>query len=266
VTRLLAILAFANKDFKVARSYRVGFFTGIFGAFWGLVGLRIVSKLVSGGIFAGPSNRYFSFVVIGVLMVFILEPTAISGSVAVRQDQVQGTLEYLGTLAVPRLVLGVCWSAYAFIQSFIFACIIFGLTFLLGFRVTHVDIGIVIPTILLTLVIFFAFGVAGTAIVLAFQQGGALIVGFTALLALVSGVLYPVAELPGWMQPIVHLSPLTYTLELLRSALLANQPHTSYTEDLLVLVAFAVVLLPISGVLLEMAFRYSQRRGTLSTF
>ncbi len=266
MSRLRAIMAFANKDFKVARSYRLGFFLGIFGAFWGLIGLRVVSKLVSGGIFAGPSNRYFSFVVIGVLMVFILEPTAVSGSVAVRQDQVQGTLEYLGTLPVPRLVLGLCWSAFAFLQSCVSAAVILGLTFLLGFRVTHVDVGVVVATILLTLVIFFAFGVAGTALVLAFQQGGALIVGFTALLALVSGVLYPVVELPGWVQPLVHLSPLTYTLELLRSALLANQPPTSTAEDLLILVGFAVVLLPLSGVLLELGFRHSQRRGTLATF
>jgi ABC-type polysaccharide/polyol phosphate export permease len=132
--------------------------------------------------------------------------------------------------------------------------------------VTHVDVAVVIATIALTLVIFFAFGMIGTAIVLAFQQGGALIIGFTALLALVSGVLYPVAELPGWVQPLVHLSPLTYTLELLRSALLANQPPTSYTQDLLILLAFAVILLPLSGILLETGFRYSQRRATLSTF
>jgi ABC-2 type transport system permease protein len=265
-TRVRAVMAFANKDFKVARSYRLGFATGIFGAFWGLVGLRIVSKLVTGGIFAGASTSYFNFVVIGVLLVFILEPTATAGSLAVRQEQVQGTLEYVASLPVPRMVLGLCWSTYAFVQSFVFACIICGLTFLLGFRVSHVDVAAIFATLVLTMVIFFAFGIMGTGLVLAFQQGGSLVVAFTALLTLLSGTLYPVSELPHWVQPLVHLSPLTYSLELLRSSLLANQPPTSYTGDLLALLAFAALLLPLSGIVLELAFRHAQRRGTLSTF
>lgn len=265
-TRLRAVMAFTNKDFKVARSYRLGFATGIFGAFWGLVGLRVVSKLVNGGIFSGESTAYFNFVVIGVLLVFILEPTATAGATAVRQDQVQGTLEYLASLPVPRVLLGLCWCSYACLQAFLFACLICGLTFILGFRVSHVDIPVIFATLVLTIIVFLAIGIMGTALVLALQQGGSVVVAFTALLTLLSGTLYPISELPQWVQPLVHLSPLTYSLEALRSALLSNQAPTSYTRDLLALVAFAVILLPLSGSLLEMAFRFAQRRGSLSTF
>jgi ABC-2 type transport system permease protein len=265
-TRFRAVLAFTNKDFKVARSYRLAFFTGLFGAFWGLVGLRVISKLVHGGMFSGPSTAYFNFVVIGVLLVFILEPTAAAGSAAVRQDQVQGTLEYLATLPVPRVLLGLCWCSYAALQAFIFACFICGITFLLGFRVSHVDVPVVFATLVLTIIVFLAIGIAGTALVLALQQGTTIVVAVTALLTFLSGTLYPVSELPQWVQPLVHLSPLTYSLEALRAALLSNQVPTSYAQDLLVLLGFAVVLLPLSAILLEMAFRFAQRRGSLSTF
>jgi ABC-2 type transport system permease protein len=225
-----------------------------------------VSKLVNGGVFAGSTVAYFRFVVVGVVLVFILEPTAVAGGGNVRSDQTQGTLEYLATMPIPRLVLGLCWSAYTFVQSVILAMAVVGFTFFLGFRVTHVNWVVAITTVLLTLVICLAFGIFGTAIVLALQQGGQIIGALVAFLTLISGTLFPTSELPSWIQPVVHLSPFTYTLEALRSSLLADQPHTSYSIDLIVLVGFAVVLLPASGWALDQGLRFAQRRGSLSTF
>jgi ABC-2 type transport system permease protein len=266
MSQLRTVLSFMNKDFKTARSYRIGFVTGLFGAFWGLLGLRVVSKLVNGGPFAGSSVAYFNFVVIGVAIVFILEPTAIAGGGNVRSDQTQGTLEYLVTMPVPRLVLGLCWSAYAFVQSVILAMVVLAFTVVLGFRVSHVDWLVAIPTVLLTLVICLAIGIFGTAIVLALQQGQQLTGALVAFLTLISGTLFPTSELPSWIQPLVHLSPFTYTMQALRSSLLSNQPHTSFSVDLIVLLGFAVVLVPASGWALERALQYARRRGSLSTF
>jgi len=38
-----------------------------------------------------------------------------------------------------------------------------------------------------------------------------------------SGALYPAGELPGWMQPLVRLNPLTYGVDLMRQTLLHNE-------------------------------------------
>jgi ABC-2 type transport system permease protein len=40
-----------------------------------------------------------------------------------------------------------------------------------------------------------------------------------------SGALYPASELPGWMQPLVRLNPLTYGVDLMRQTLLHNERH-----------------------------------------
>lgn len=266
MTGLAAIGAFIAKDFRTALSYRVGFFLGLFGAFFGLVVTRIVSKLVTGGQFAGSQTAYFKFTVVGLVLAAILEPTAVAGSAAVRQDQVQGTLEYLATLPVSRVVLGISWSAYSVIQSMITACLILAVTIPLGFRVSHVTLWVVVPTLILTLTIFMAIGNFGTAIVLAFQQGGQIVAAGVTALMIMSGMLFPVDQLPRPIAALTRLSPLTYALQALRSALLSGQPHTSYGVDLLVLVAFAVVLVPLSAGLLELAFRHAQRRATFSTF
>jgi ABC-2 type transport system permease protein len=266
MTVLRIVLATAQKDFRTAISYRVGFIGSIVSAFWGLIAFRFISKLVNTGQFSGDSVSYFRYTVIGILFVSILEPSAVGTSLSARNEQVQGTLEYLASQPVRRLYLGLSWTAYGFIQSLVVAIAVLLLTIPLGFRVSHVNLPAVIADIILSVIIFAAIGSLGAGIVIVFQQGMAVIAGLLGVLATISGTLFPITELPPWLQAIAHLSPLTYALEALRASLLSNQPSTSVTKDLLILLGFAIVLVPLSAFGLERAFRVAQRRGTLSTF
>ncbi len=264
VVRIVA--ATAQKDFRTAVSYRVGFATSVIAAFWGLFAFRFVSKLVDSGQFSGDSASYFRYTVVGLLFVSILEPTAIGTSVSARNEQVQGTLEYMASQPVRRIYLGLSWSAYGLVQSLAVALVVLLLTIPIGFSASHVDAPVIIAVVVLTIAIFAAVGNFGAAVVIVIQQGVPLVAGVLSIIGVISGTLFPVSEFPPWLQVVAHLSPLTYALEALRSALLSNQPSTSYLSDLLILLAFAIVLLPISAWALEQAFRAAQRRGTLSTF
>jgi ABC-2 type transport system permease protein len=260
------IAATAQKDFRTAISYRIGFITSIVAAFWGLFAFRFVSKLVNSGQFAHSTTSYFKFAVVGLLFVSILEPTAAGTALSARNEQVQGTLEYMASQPVRRIVLGLSWSAYGFIQSIIVAAVVVCLIIPLGFSVSNVNVPVAVAVIFLTIVIFSSIGNIGAAIVIVFQQGVPLVAGLLSIVGVISGTLFPITELPRWLQFFAHLSPLNYALEALRSALLSNQPSTSYSTDLLVLVGFAVVTLPLSAVFLERAFRMAQKRGSLATF
>jgi ABC-2 type transport system permease protein len=266
VSVLRIVGAMCRKDFRTAVSYRIGFVTGIVGAFWGLFAFRFVSKLVNTGQFSGNSVSYFRYTVVGLLFASILSPTAAGTSVSVRSEQVQGTLEYLASQPIRRLALGLGWSAFGFLQSLFVAGVILVLTIPLGFDVSNVNAPVVIAVVLLSIVIFAAIGNFGASVVMLVQQGVPLVAGLLSIIGVLSGTLFPITEFPGWLQAIAHLSPLTYALVALRSALLSAQPSTSYTTDLLVLVGFAVVLVPLSAYTLEGAFRAAQRRGSLSTF
>ncbi|HZM56678.1 MAG TPA: ABC transporter permease [Acidimicrobiales bacterium] len=260
------VTAMAKKDFRTAISYRVGFVTSVIAAFWGLFAFRFVSKLVNSGQFSGDSASYFRYTVVGLLFASILEPTAVGTSVSARNEQVQGTLEYMASQPVRRIYLGLSWSAYGLVQSIAVAVVVLLLTIPIGFGVSHVNAPVIIAVIILTVVIFAAVGNFGAAVVMVIQQGVPLVAGVLSIIGVISGTLFPITEFPPWLQAVAHLSPLTYALEALRSALLSNQPSTSYVTDLLVLLGFAVVLLPLSAWSLEQAFRVAQRRGTLSTF
>ena len=258
--------AVAQKDFRTAVSYRVGFATSVIASFWGLIAFRFVSKLVNTGQFSNSSTSYFKYTVVGLLFASILEPTAVGTSTSARAEQVQGTLEYLATQPVRRIYLGLSWSAFGLIQSFIVAVVVLLLTIPLGFGVSHVNVPVVIAVIVLSIIIFAAVGNFGAAIVILVQQGVPLVAGILSIVGVISGTLFPITELPPWLQTVAHLSPLTYGMEALRSALLSNQPSTSNIEDLLILAGFAVVLVPLSALVLERAFQIAQRRGSLATF
>jgi ABC-2 type transport system permease protein len=260
------VLAVAKKDFRTAISYRVGFASGVIASFWGLIAFRFVSKLVNTGQFAGSTVAYFRYTVVGLLFAAILEPSAIGTSNSTRSEQVQGTLEYMASQPVRRVYLGLSWSAYGLIQSMAIATIVLFLTIPIGFAVTNVNVPVVLAVIILSILVFAAIGNTGAAIVIIFQQGTSIVGGVLSIIGVISGTLFPISELPSWLRFFAHLSPLTYALEALRSATLANQPHTSYTTDLLVLLGFAVVLLPASAWIIERSFRVAQRRGTLATF
>lgn len=266
MTVIRIVFAVAKKDFRTAVSYRVGFISAIVASFWSLIAFRFVSKLVNTGQFAGSSVAYFRFTVVGLVFASLLEPAAIGISNSARNEQVQGTLEYMASQPVRRIYLGLSWSAYGLMQSSVLAVIILLLTIPLGFGLTDVNVPVVLAVIALSIVVFAAIGSAGAALVIVVQQGSVIVAGVLSIISVISGVLFPISELPSWLQVVSHLSPLTYALEAVRSATLSGQPTTSYGEDLLVLLGFAVVLVPLSAWILEQAFRVAQRRGTLSTF
>src|SRR5271155_4034565 len=125
---LRVVLAVAKKDFRTAISYRVGFISSVVASFWGLIAFRFVSKLVNTGQFAGNSLAYFRFTVVGLLFASVLQPTAIGTSTSARNEQVQGTLEYMASQPVNRIYLGLSWSAYGLVQSLAVASVVLLLT------------------------------------------------------------------------------------------------------------------------------------------
>ena len=82
-------------------------------------------------------------------------------------------------------------------------------------------------------------------------------------LLLVSGVYYSISVLPGWMQVISHLSPATYMLDGVRSALLDGVGLDRLLRDVWPLVVMGAVFIPIGLWAFGRAERYAKRTGKL---
>jgi ABC-2 type transport system permease protein len=89
--------------------------------------------------------------------------------------------------------------------------------------------------------------------------------GFVAqgLLLVVSGVYYPVSVLPQWMQWISTISPATYALRGIRSAILGGAGLGTIWGDLWPLLILAVVTIPLGLAVFRAGERYAKRHGKL---
>jgi ABC-2 type transport system permease protein len=87
-----------------------------------------------------------------------------------------------------------------------------------------------------------------------------------AALGLLGGIYFPVKLFPAWISWAAEVQPLTPAVDLLRHTLVGTPSMQAPWFELLKLVAFAAVLMPISSLVLWQAVRISRRRGTLMEY
>jgi ABC-2 type transport system permease protein len=104
------------------------------------------------------------------------------------------------------------------------------------------------------------------AAVFAFKQAGSAAAFVATCLSLLAGAFFPVTLLPDWLEWMSEVQPLTPTLDLLRRVLVGNPLDSSAWVDVLKLMGFAVVLLPVAVMVLRRSIASSQRRGTITEY
>lgn len=256
----------ALKDFKVAWSYRLSFIFSHVAGIGTIVLFYFVSQVVgTNGSFPSP-KAYFQYVIVGMALAGLLETTVGSSMGAARRDQVEGTLEAIASLPVSSRTLGAGWMLYPMANAMIGLVVVFALAWPLGLSGIDANWPVAALAMVLSVIVFAAFGFFGTALVLGYQQGAGVVPLGLAILSLFSGVLFPVEVMPQWLQTLASLSPLTHALDAMRGALLHDASISDISRSLIVLTGFAVVLLPLGLVALEVGLRRARRTGGLSRF
>jgi ABC-2 type transport system permease protein len=82
-------------------------------------------------------------------------------------------------------------------------------------------------------------------------------------LLLISGVYAPVDVLPGWLQALSPLSPMTYVLSGVRAGLLDGAWPGAVGVDLLILAVMGAALIPLGLLIFRSAERFARRTGRL---
>jgi ABC-2 type transport system permease protein len=80
---------------------------------------------------------------------------------------------------------------------------------------------------------------------------------------LLAGVYFPVELLPGWIRWASDVQPFTPAVDLLRNVVVGTPLRDSLALDLLRLIGFTLILMPISLLALRSALTRSRRRGTI---
>jgi ABC-2 type transport system permease protein len=264
--RSAAAAAIVTRDWVLFRSYRVRFATQLIGAFFAITLFYYLSRIVSSTAFATPDD-YFAFAIVGLVVIEVLVGTLSAVPLAVRQELVAGTLERL--VASPFGAIGAVAAmlVFPFLISFVRGAIM--LTFAnvaFGMPVEWATVPLAIPVAFAGAVAFAPFALLIAATVLAVKQAGAGAGFAVSLIALVGGFFFPVALLPDWLEWTSEAQPFTPALDLLRNLLVGTELEGSAWGALARVIAFGIVLMPLSLWALRASVHFAQRRGTITEY
>jgi ABC-2 type transport system permease protein len=260
-----ATLGVVRRDALLFISYRTQFVSQFLGPLFSLVVFYYISKLLTNDKFESPGG-YFGYVVIGLAIVQILTISLGVMPVTIRQELVSGTIErflvsaygpisgIFGTMMFPL--------ANAFFSgtlTLIFAAVIFGLPL-------ATTAPLALPVALLGTFAFMPFALILVAMVIAFKQVTSASQFLVTAVAIVGGLYFPIALLPDWIRWASEVQPFTPATDLLRHFLVDTPLQHSVVVELAKLVAFTLVLFPLSIYCLRAAIRYGQRSGTIAEY
>jgi len=254
------------RDLKEEISYRLNMIWQVGNLLFGVLGLLFLGRLVSGG---GPNptlapygGGYFLFAVVGVAVGDAMWAALRGFAGRVRYDQVVGTLDAMLSTPAPLWRVVLASGTFPLAKALLRLLIYLVAGFALEATVPPAGAWLLAMVLPLTFAGFAALGVASSALTLVFKRGEPVGVLFGAVSFLVGGTLYPVASLPGPVQELAALLPLTHAIEASRIALLGGAGAGEIGVELVWLLVFDAVAIVGAVVSLRYAQAHLLRHGT----
>jgi ABC-2 type transport system permease protein len=260
--------AFLKRDLLENLSYKSAVLFDVLSVLAHLVTFFFITKLIGAG--AGVylkeyGGSYFPFVLTGIAFSGFSASALTAFSSAVIKEQSTGTLEaILVTPTSPWTVMGA-----SFVWTFLASLAEVALYLVLGAGVFHVDFSrINVPAsvifLLLTVVSLSGPGLLSAAFTLVFKRGDPVSYFFNAGSRFLAGVYFPISLLPTGLQRLSGCLPLTYSLRALRGAVMGGKGVGDLGHELVALLLFSLICLPVSVVLFNRALSRAKKEGSLS--
>jgi len=262
--------AFVRRDIKVALSYRVAFASDVLGIAAQIVVFSFIAKLVEPSklpTFGGTQVTYLEFVTTGIVLNLALGVLLYRVAGAIRQEQLQGTLESLLTTPTATATVQIGSVASTLLMVPLRATVMMGaIAVVFGL---HFDPGGILPAMLImaALVPFaWGLGLATGAAIVTFRRGTGLLGAGTTLLGLASGAVFPLALLPAWLAAVAEWNPLAIAIEGVREALLGGAGWSAALADVAILIPLSGITLAAGVGLFKLALDRERRLGTLGMY
>jgi len=238
----------------------------VYGAVNTLAITFIAKELTDAGVVSGrAASDLLLFLLIGTLVWAYLSAVLDDISLVITWERWEGTIEHTLMAPVPRVAHLVGTAVFGVLHATVRTSLIMLLS--LPFFDVQLD-GASWATAVCVLAVgslpLVGLGIlAGILPMLYPERGEQMSFMVQAFVLLVSGVYYSVDTLPGWLQAIGDVSPATYLLQGVRAAIIDGASIGDVGSDLVALVVFAVVLLPVSIATFKAAERWAKRTGRL---
>jgi ABC-2 type transport system permease protein len=264
----LALLAFLRRDWIIRSTYRLGLLSHLGMIFFTIAPFFFVGKLLDPSraqALAPYGGAYFPFVLLGLAFSRYLTISLHSFAGAIREEQLQGTLEALLVSPTGLTVIVLGGALWEFLWTSLEVGLYLGLGALVfGLDLSHANVPASIVLLVLTVVSLSSLGLFSACGILLFKEADPVNALLSGIMKLVSGVYFPLVLLPGWLEPLARLFPLTYALEGIRQAMLLGRSLRELGGVCLALCVFAAALWPLAVVSLAWTLRRLKTTGALS--
>jgi len=197
------------------------------------------------GIVEGNST-YFDFIAPGIIAMTVMMSVMTGLPAAISQEKEVGTLDGMMAAPINRLsvILGktLAQTARGLLQGVIILVLAVGL-----FGVTiHGSVLLVFGLLLLGVFSFVGLGIVLTSF--AKDQETAMMLMMTLMFPMMflSGVFFPIQQMPWYMQGISKFLPLTYASQALRKVMVLGADIPAISTELTILIVFGIVMIAIA--------------------
>lgn len=194
------------------------------------------------GIVAGEPS-YFDFIAPGIMAMTVMMSVMTGLPHAISYEKEYGTLDGMMVAPINRLsiILGktIAQTSRGIIQGLIIlglAVLIFGVTI-------HGNFILLLFLLILGVFSFVGLGILITSVVKDEQTATMAMMTLMFPMMFLSGVFFPIQQMPGFMQYIAWSLPLTYATSALRKVMILGADVPSISTELIVLIAFGIILL-----------------------
>lgn len=258
------------RDLLSATSYRLSFLLQFAAPLFMVLSFFFLSRLL--GEAALPDlerygGDYFSFALVGI--VFMTYTGVFLGTVVstIRGGQTLGTLELVLTTQTSLATYLLGSSLYALVRGTIMIAgfLLLGtLAFGMDLQGANFVAGVIV--LVLGMLAVLGLGIISGSFILVYKQGDPLSMAVGAGVFLLSGVVYPVSVLPGWLQAGSWILPHTHALEALRLALLQGYSIAQLAPQLFILALFGAGIFLAGLVLFNYAFQRARVEGSFTQY
>lgn len=261
------ISAFFWHGFALARAYKLNFVAKYLTTFVTVVFFFFLAEMFEqANVVVAPRVDYFTFLVIGGAFSKYVEIGMRTLSDTLREEMLLGTIEPLLATATPTTLALLGPSTFIVMQGSLLVTtqLAFGAIFGADFSRANWFSAFVIT--LLLILSLLCWGIISAAFTLRYKRSDPINFIVGSISYVFSGVFFPVAALPSAMQVISYLLPFTYALRGLRGALIEGKGLPELGAEILALVIFIIILLPLVLFALNAVTRYLKKSGALGHY
>ena len=202
-------------------------------------------RVLTQGVVPGKTN-YFDFVAPGIMAMTVMMSVMTGLPAAISQEKEVGTMDGMMVAPINRLsiILGKTMGQTA--RGLLQGVIILALAVWLFGVTIQGSILLVFGLLLLGVFSFVGLGIVITSFASDQQTATMLMTTLIFPMMFLSGVFFPIQQMPWYMQDISKVLPLTYATEALRKVMVLGAGIPAITTELTILIAFGVVMTAIA--------------------